>query len=166
MRINATELDFYEQGKKKYAKDIVPMKKSSREVIQCIKNDFNILPVIKMEQLDYLAKSKISEISNALNASKNSIIGNYQFEFYKLEKDENSRIYYRYFLDRFYGDYSIYIYHEINSDRLFSNCELFQLKLIILRGIEEEEIKSNSKEYLDYLNTYYLFEEAWSDLEK
>jgi hypothetical protein len=157
MNIRATDCDFFDQLKNEYGNRITPGKRSTREVIEYIKQNYGLISLNDINVLDYAAKLYVEVLQN--NLLINSIKNDFKFEIYQLEQNNDTYKFYDYYHRHFKGDFSIYVYHEVELDKLFSNCSLFELKLAILNGVDETDIKNDTREYFNYLNNYYIYED-------
>ena len=81
---------------------------------------------------------------------------------YRLSRDQNSLPYYRYLEHRYQMvPVDLYVFHERNQGKLFSNCELLSIKLELMRGIGQAEADGETRAYRNYLYQANLFCKAW-----
>lgn len=81
---------------------------------------------------------------------------------YRLSRDQNSLPYYRYLEHRYQMvPVDLYVFHERNQGKLFSNCELLSVKLELMRGIGQAEADGETRAYRNYLYQANLFCKAW-----
>jgi len=163
MNISTTNKDFPNQLKEMYKDVILKTKKTGKEVIDLINKEYGITFISTLDELDAIGKSKIDELKFLLQNNDDMCIKEFQFETFRLEKGILTDNFYTYYHDR-YQDGQIYIYHELQTDKLFSNCSLLELKLIILAGIEKSNIENETREYFSYLNTCYHYERISNSL--
>lgn len=160
MKFDNTSNNFIEQLKEAYCDKIIKVKKTTEEVIEYCKEAYGLIPMSDIEGLDYLGISMIDNIKNLLNVVDDSKI---KFKIFRLEENYQTKKFYQYYNDRFYGNLRVYVYHEVFTDKLFSNCELFELKLSLLRGVDKLEIQNETRNYIEYLNNCYLYYENCSE---
>ena len=55
----------------------------------------------------------------------------------------------------------LYVFHERNQGKLFSNCELLSIKLELMRGIGQAEADGETRAYRNYLYQANLFCKTW-----
>jgi len=122
MTINTTTSDFFTQLKKKYRNKIIAGKKSTKQVIEYCKENYKILPIYDVDKLDYIGQSKFDQLKNLIDVNEFNRKNKYKFEIYQLEENINTKKFYKYYHNRFEGKLKIYIYHEIKTDKLFSNA--------------------------------------------
>ena len=113
-----------------------------------------------MEEFNLYLKTSIQLIDNVTKATLETIpISNWnQTNIYIVDDNEASHIFYSYFHKRFAIEPRICLVYDINTDRLYSNCVLYDLYITILQGINETEIEKDSRKYHHYLNTLYLYQ--------
>lgn len=158
MKIKTTSCDFFTLLKKEYANKVILGKRSAREVIENLKENYKMLLICDIEKLDDIARLKIEEFKDLIDANNNNFKGDYIFDIYQLTHNIHTNKFYKYYHDRFEGNNEIYIYHETKTEKLFSNCDLLELKLTILSGIDEFDVQNDTREYLSYLNDCYQYE--------
>lgn len=115
-----------------------------------------MLKITYIENLDPMTRETIRMAP--IRVSKNT-------EFYRIEKNENSAPFYKYFNDRFAYEPSLCIIYDKDSETICSNCcELLNVYITILHGIDSNEIEENTGVYKSYLNSLYLFDSCQGKL--
>lgn len=149
MNINTTDCNYFDKLKSLYKNKVIKGKKSNSEILEHL----NIISVTE-KNLDYMGMEILSEEIKFRNIKESECV----FNIYQLIYDKSSKKFYDYYRKRYENMLNIYIYHEVKSDTIFSNCTLLDLYMTILKGIEEIHIENSSKEYLIYLDTLYQYE--------
>lgn len=163
MDIVTTNKDFPDQLKEMYKDRTLETKKTGKEVIDFINKEYGITLISNLDELDAIGKSKIDELKFLLQNKDDICIKEFQFEIFRLDKGILTDKFYLYYHDR-YQDGLIYVYHESQTDKLFSNCSLLELKLLILSGLEKSDVENETREYFSYLNTCYHYERILNSL--
>lgn len=128
--------------------DISP--KSVDEVVAFMQKQIG-LKTCCFDEVDWLARS-ILQTTNALQESLGNSTPNLQeLCYYRLCENEVSKIFYQYFRERYPQSPSIYMIVDTAANRVYSNCDLLTMKLILLQGIAKAEIESETIEYKNYL---------------
>ena len=83
---------------------------------------------------------------------------------YRVAKNFKSKIFYAYYEERFLDKSAVYIIMAKETDIFTSNCDLLDLYIQIIRGVDEADIKNRTPFYKHYLNCMYMFNEAYSSL--
>ena len=65
---------------------------------------------------------------------------------------------------RFLDKSAVYIIMTKETELFTSNCDLLDLYIQIIRGVDEADIKNRTPFYKHYLNCMYMFNEAYSSL--
>jgi len=157
MKTKPTDTNYFDQLKIIYNKKIIRTKRSAKKILEYLKKKYKIIP-INLKELDSIGHTKIEEFRYILKNSEKIQINKEAFKIFKLDRNPCTEKYYEYYQERFQGGENIYIYHENETDKLFSNCDLLELKLTILSGIDEKDIQNNTSEYFSYLNTCYHYD--------
>jgi len=124
----------HEQLEKRYNNKIIRKKNRSIDVLEGVNSEYGLTLIENFNEIDYAGQSRIKEFSYLLNDGKEPQGKDYSFKVYKLKKNLLTKKYYHYYHERFGKDLNVYVYHELKTDKLFSNCDLLDLKLVVLGG--------------------------------
>ena len=133
--------------------------KDTKEILKQIQQKID-LQECRYEDIDFMQQSSLNT-TNRLNASiGNSVVDFKKLKCYRVVQNQNSEIYYKYFVARYQYHPFVYIFWETDRDTLSSNCALLSFELIIMRGIRVEDIESESPQYKIFAAHLECYEKA------
>lgn len=149
IKINPTSADFMERLEKEYKSTLVMPCKDTNQLINSIRTVFSLEPVSIEEA--------ISELKNFILTKKIDVE---KSEAFLLTHNKDTEVFYSYYTSRFQMKEKIFLIVDKGSDAIVSNCELFRIKIKILRGINKEDVERKTREYKAYLNLFYLYDSS------
>lgn len=154
LMINPLNTDFLKNVEKQFAYQIITPRKSSVQLLDCIRKMFDL------ENVDW----KIAKIEMENFVSGRSYCDK-DMAVYRLIRNEKSELFYKYHLCRFLPRSKIYIMIDMKKNEFICNCSLMQQRINILRGIDESEIELRTGDYKSYLNCIYMYEKEINMME-
>ncbi len=152
--------------------------RTSEQIIQDCSERYGLPPVSGLEGVDYFARRQLSMFQNMMSDHPSNDLSEFltdqvelgSFRLYRLPRNEKTELYYQDFLKHTWFEVNgqpnqIYLYHETQKDKFFSNCYCFSLELEILRGITEEDIQQETPTYKWHAHMLYDYHE-WIDSKK
>lgn len=135
--------------KRKYGNSVALGEKSAVEVMQELKSMFNISPISETN-VDYMGVSFLHDMLGRDDSENVKI--------FRVEEDSTTALFYKYYRERYVGNLCIYVYYEVEEQRLFSNCDLLDCKLQIMKGISKTEIENSTVSYWHYLDMCHQYD--------
>lgn len=142
--------------KNKYHENLINNRKTSTELNDFIKRNFNVIDISKKdniitkEKLQFKLNCLASWYNNGNLLSDNDLVLN----SYIIVKDSKSDTYYQNFEQGYLKNY-IYVIIESETGYVSSNCDKLNNELHLYRGISDSDIINNSPDlflYLELLN--------------
>lgn len=147
--IDSTSTTFFNQLYLKYKKELVVPQVDVDTLI----NSLNSMYMLKQIDADDIF-DKISRYSYFIDNKKE------ECSFFLLEENKRTEIFYDYYKAKFSTTYPICLVINRTNYEIMSTCDLFEMKVNILKGINSEDLKNNTNLFKNYLNFFYLYEIA------
>lgn len=147
-----TSLDFFKKLEEMYKAFLKVSYRNSQEIIEFCEHNYGLLKVTE-NYMDFIGKSQLKAFINTYKIKDESKI-----EIYEVLKNADTQLFYNKYSESFDENFKIYIFYDITSEKLTSTEPLLDTKLIIIRGITEDDILTQSIAYHDYLNALYNYD--------
>lgn len=133
-----------------YQDKVITPYHSAKEVMLSLKNKFEMHKIVSVDTISSVTLETIKMAPIKITPKT---------EIYSIEKNERSKIFYKYFHNRFAFQPLLCIIYDKHSEKICSNnCELLDIYITILHGIDHKDIEENSGKFKSYLNSIYLYD--------
>ena len=142
-------MTYWGQVRNKYRNSIKIPRKNSVEMVSILIKNFDCieLPIDMISGffLDSLKLNVVSSVYNQDNFNKKNLV----FRYFIIKETQNTSLYY----EEMYPDKSaIYVFIEMRTGYIYSNCSKLFLYLIFEQGINEDDLEACNNYCMSYLS--------------